>query len=205
MLSSGVTPGQQPSIAAPPEGQGQPAAPAEAKPAKATGQAPPADGKSAAALARGEALCKAGEFDKAIAAFTEAIRLDPKNATAYMHRGYAYARKDQRGEAGANYAAAARLEGTQIQGVVLSNTVEWAARTEIDLVGLPAYQGLCDPTRRDELKITPEQARKLREIAARHVAEEEKFLRDMNQRLEKLPQKGRDAERFRLFVQRRRG
>ena len=66
--------------------------------------------------------------------------------------------------------------------------------TEIDLVGLPAYQGLCDPTRRDELKVTPEQERKLREVAARHVAEEEKFVRDMNQRLEKLPQKGRDAE-----------
>ena len=46
-------------------------------------------------LARGEAFCKTGEFDKAIAAFSEAIRLDPKNATAYMHRGYAYARKDQ--------------------------------------------------------------------------------------------------------------
>ena len=114
---------------APTPAQHPPAAPAKAKPGKTTEHAPAAEGKSAAAaLARGEAFCKTGEFDKAIAAFSEAIRLDPKNATAYMHRGYAYARKDQRSEAGANYAAAARLEGTQIQGVVLCNTVEWAAR-----------------------------------------------------------------------------
>ena len=40
-------------------------------------------------------LCKKGEFDKAIADYTEAIRLDPKYAEAHEERGYSYHKKGE--------------------------------------------------------------------------------------------------------------
>jgi tetratricopeptide (TPR) repeat protein len=52
--------------------------------------------KSASAyLDEGKAYFNAGDLDRAIAAYTEAIRCDPTNADAYTNRGKCY---DQRGE-----------------------------------------------------------------------------------------------------------
>ena len=52
------------------------------------------DSKSAAdALNRGEKLLIAGDLDGAIAAYSEAIRLEPKNAEAYRKRARTYAVK----------------------------------------------------------------------------------------------------------------
>ena len=42
---------------------------------------------------RGFSHAEKGDHDKAIADFTEAIRLDPKDATAYNNRGASYAEK----------------------------------------------------------------------------------------------------------------
>ena len=40
---------------------------------------------------RGFSHAEKGDHDKAIADFTEAIRLDPKDADAYYYRGFSYA------------------------------------------------------------------------------------------------------------------
>jgi Flp pilus assembly protein TadD len=47
------------------------------------------------ATKRGNLLRDKGDFDGAIAAYTEAIRLNPHNAQLYSSRGQAYARKGE--------------------------------------------------------------------------------------------------------------
>ena len=44
-----------------------------------------------------------GDYDKAIADFTEAIRLDPKDAKAYCNRGVAYGKKREYDKAVADF------------------------------------------------------------------------------------------------------
>jgi short-subunit dehydrogenase/lipoprotein NlpI len=50
-----------------------------------------------------------GEFDKAIAAYTEAIRLDPKCAEAYWGRGWTYEKKGDYDQAIADFSEVIRL------------------------------------------------------------------------------------------------
>ena len=52
---------------------------------------------------------QAGDHDKAIADFSEAIRLDPKRADAYYGRGTAYGHKGEYDKAIADYSDAIRL------------------------------------------------------------------------------------------------
>ena len=52
-------------------------------------------GKSASLNASGSKYAMKGQFDRAIADFDEAIRLDPKNADAFYNRGNAYAEQRQ--------------------------------------------------------------------------------------------------------------
>ena len=50
-----------------------------------------------------------GDFDKAIADFTEAIRLDPKDAQSYQNRGVAYGKKGEKAKAEEDFAQAKKL------------------------------------------------------------------------------------------------
>src|SRR6266403_339236 len=50
-----------------------------------------------------------GDNDRAIADYNEAIRLDPKHARAFHHRGYAYSDKGDNDRAIADYNEAIRL------------------------------------------------------------------------------------------------
>jgi len=49
------------------------------------------------------------DFDNAIAEFTDAVRLNPKNYLAFQERGRAWSRKNQYDNAIADYNAAIRL------------------------------------------------------------------------------------------------
>jgi tetratricopeptide (TPR) repeat protein len=59
---------------------------------------------------RGECYGKKGEHAKAIADFTEAIRLDPKNADVYTKRGSCQVAKGEYGKAIADFTEAIRLD-----------------------------------------------------------------------------------------------
>ena len=48
-------------------------------------------------------------YDKAIADYTVAIRLEPKDAQAYQNRGVAYEKKDEKAEAEEDFAQAKKL------------------------------------------------------------------------------------------------
>jgi len=62
----------------------------------------------------------AGDFDKAIADSTEAIRLDPTLAGAYNNRGLAYAEKGDFDKAVSDYSEAIRLRASAHLWVVLA-------------------------------------------------------------------------------------
>ena len=59
---------------------------------------------------RGAAYFDKGEYDKAIADCTEAIRLNPKDAKFYYNRGNAYGRKGEYDKAIADCTEAIRLD-----------------------------------------------------------------------------------------------
>ncbi len=58
---------------------------------------------------RGSACIRNGEYDKAIAAFDEAIRLNPQDVEAYTGRAYAHAEKGEYDKAADNFTEAVRL------------------------------------------------------------------------------------------------
>ena len=58
---------------------------------------------------RGLAYGRKGEHDKAIAEYTEAIRIDPNPAVAYFSRGIAYLIIDEKAKAAADIAKAKEL------------------------------------------------------------------------------------------------
>src|SRR5580704_17440324 len=64
----------------------------------------------AVALDRGYAHLQAGAFDKAIDAFTEAVRIDSKCSTAYRNRGIAHASSGNPDKALADLNEAFRLD-----------------------------------------------------------------------------------------------
>ena len=62
------------------------------------------------ALQKGKASSDKGDYDAAIAAFSELIRLDPKNAEAYFYRGWTYECKGDHDKAIADCSEAIRLK-----------------------------------------------------------------------------------------------
>ena len=55
-------------------------------------------GETGSPLERGQSLLRQGDYDDAIAALDEAIRLDPSDADAYVFRGRAYQIREQAGD-----------------------------------------------------------------------------------------------------------
>ena len=64
---------------------------------------------AAEACQGGKACLEKGDFNAAMVAYTEAIRLDPKLAEAYLSRGRAYEEKAEHAKAIAGYAEAIRV------------------------------------------------------------------------------------------------
>jgi tetratricopeptide (TPR) repeat protein len=63
-----------------------------------------------ALVIQGDTANQAGQLDNAVAAFTEAIRLDPKNATAFYYRGQVYSRMQDSDRAITDFTEAVRLD-----------------------------------------------------------------------------------------------
>ena len=64
---------------------------------------------AATEIKKGQKFYIRGDWDAAIASFTEAIRLDPNLAWAYVNRGLAYSIKGDRRKARADYDKAKSL------------------------------------------------------------------------------------------------
>lgn len=73
--------------------------------------------KVAECLKRGNDWDAKGEYDEAVAAFEEAIELDPQCAEAYIGRGYARQCKGQNDKAAADYTKAVQLDPTCVQAL----------------------------------------------------------------------------------------
>jgi tetratricopeptide (TPR) repeat protein len=70
----------------------------------------PGDIAAAVYKSRGDAHIKERDYDRAIADYTEAIRLDPNNADHYISRGWAYVRKGDYDRAFEDYSQAIKLD-----------------------------------------------------------------------------------------------
>jgi len=64
---------------------------------------------AAAAIRLARECARNGDLTQAIAAFAEAIELDPKNGSAYLGRGYVYDDLGERAKAEADFAEAREL------------------------------------------------------------------------------------------------
>ena len=78
---------------------------------------------------RGNAWRDQGEHDKAITAFTEAIRLAPHEAAAYFNRGLAWSGKHEYDKAIADYDEALRLNPSFYQ-VYVNRGIAWGKKGE---------------------------------------------------------------------------
>jgi tetratricopeptide (TPR) repeat protein len=65
---------------------------------------------------------RAGDYDRAVAEFSEAIRLKPDNARAYYNRGQAYRHRGDYGKALTDYGEAIRLKPDLMEAY---NNVSW--------------------------------------------------------------------------------
>jgi len=85
------------------------ATPAWCQPA-ATASAPPTGSDAKAYVAYGISNGAKGDLDAALAAFDQALKLDPKYAPAYYNRGYAHALQNKTDAAIADYAQAIQID-----------------------------------------------------------------------------------------------
>ena len=72
-----------------------------------------------------------GEYDRAIADYTEAIRLDPKHAAAFNNRGLAWTAKGEHDRAIADYTEAIRLDPKHAAAFYNRGNA-WSAKGEYD-------------------------------------------------------------------------
>src|SRR6516225_4448020 len=81
--------------------------------------APPAAaadaGAAKTAYEKGKACLDKKDYDAALAAFDEAIRLDPKDAKSYVGRGSAYDRKNEYDKAIADESEAIQLDPRNVE------------------------------------------------------------------------------------------
>ena len=63
--------------------------------------------------------CKKRNYDKAIADYSEAVRIDPNNAKAYYDRGLAYRSNGKRDKAIADFSEAIRLDPNNAAAYVI--------------------------------------------------------------------------------------
>ena len=91
--------------------------------------APAKDAK--AAFDQGVEFSKKGQNDQAIASFSEAIKLDPKNAVAYNSRGLAYYNTKALDKAIADYNKAIQLDASMVSPY-LNRGVAYAAKGQKD-------------------------------------------------------------------------
>ena len=71
-----------------------------------------ADEEARARYSAGKTEANAGDYDRAIAYYSEAIRLDPKNAIVFASRGFAYQKKGDYDRAITDYSEAIQLDPT---------------------------------------------------------------------------------------------
>src|SRR5262245_15066619 len=77
---------------------------------------PPADAaKVKELIAKGNVHAEKGEMDAALAAYTEALRLDPKNIEAQSRRGDAYFLKGDFNKSIADYTAVLAADGKLVE------------------------------------------------------------------------------------------
>lgn len=72
------------------------------------------------------------KYDEAIADFTEAIRLDPNNASAYFNRGLTWGNKKQHDKAFEDYTETLRLEPTHFAALINRGRIYLQKRNEAD-------------------------------------------------------------------------
>jgi tetratricopeptide (TPR) repeat protein len=80
---------------------------------------------------RGIAWGAKGDYDRAIADYDQAIRLDPKHTAAYVNRGAAWSDKGDHDRAIADYTEAIRLNPEDADPYV-NRGVAWKAKGELD-------------------------------------------------------------------------
>src|SRR6516164_4591495 len=74
----------------------------------------PAD-EAAEAVEKGNAALARQDFEQALAQFNKAIKIDPKNPSAYLARAVAYAMKGERTAALADYEKVLQLDPRNVQ------------------------------------------------------------------------------------------
>jgi tetratricopeptide (TPR) repeat protein len=91
-----------------------------------------------------DASCQ-GDYDRAIASFTEAIRLDPKYVPAYVNRGNIYKSKGDCDKAIADYNESIRLDPNHVPAYI-NRGLAYAARGRSDMAMADYNQAiLLDP------------------------------------------------------------
>jgi tetratricopeptide (TPR) repeat protein len=80
---------------------------------------------------RGNSWRAKGDYDRAIADYSEAIRLDPKHEDAYINRGTTWSDKGELDRATADYTEAIRLNPEDADPYV-NRGVAWKAKGELD-------------------------------------------------------------------------
>jgi tetratricopeptide (TPR) repeat protein len=84
-------------------------------------QSASAQDRADAYLYRAGAELAQGDLDRAVADYSEAIRLSPTNLVAYASRAIAYARKGDRDRAVADFRSAQRIDADKLAGIAAGN------------------------------------------------------------------------------------
>jgi tetratricopeptide (TPR) repeat protein len=82
-------------------------------------------------LASGSSWQRKGEHDKAIADYSEAIRLDPKNSEGYSGRGYGLQRKGEHDKAIADFTSAILLDPKDAEAYY-DRALSWLMKNEYE-------------------------------------------------------------------------